>query len=269
MAKRTLFSHNQEVSVRKLSLIAVLLCLLPCAASLGLPAPGVCETYFIFSGEAPDAGITFSDGVPAFPVPQEIMKDAGDVLILVNRDNMLDSSYPPKDDLHALESAKVPKTKNEEMLVRKTAHDALKALFAAAREDGANLLLHSANRSHYKQAVQYELRMKDLGYDDGYVQMGGASEHQTGLAFDIVNKAWVGKRFNNEFAKTKEGQWMAEHCAKFGFILRYPNGKMDITGIRYESWHLRYVGKEVALYIMENGLTLEEFHEAYRDYMAK
>lgn len=66
---------------------------------------------------------------------------------------------------------------------------------------------------------------------------------------------------NEDMAEEVECQWMAEHCAEFGFILRYPADKEDITEINYEPWHLRYVGKEVAAYIMDNGLCLEEFHQ--------
>ncbi len=66
---------------------------------------------------------------------------------------------------------------------------------------------------------------------------------------------------DEEQQKTQEARWLAKHCAEYGFILRYPKDKTDITGIDYESWHFRYVGEEAAAYIMENGITLEEFLE--------
>ena len=75
----------------------------------------------------------------------------------------------------------------------------------------------------------------------------------------------IGKRllysdlFQTEFGETREGIWLRENCAEFGFIIRYPENKTEITGVRYEPWHLRYVGTEVASYKMENNLTLEEF----------
>lgn len=203
----------------------------------------------------------FSQGSAPSPIPQEILEDAEDVLVLANRDSLLDKDYPPSDALHKLVDANVEKTKNEEMLGREVALAALEAMFEAGKAEGLRLRLHSAYRSHYRQSVMYELRLESKGRDDGYVQPGGASEHQTGLAFDVVNPDWIGKSFNSAFADTKEGQWMAENCARFGFIIRYPKDKEDITEVHYEPWHLRYVGVEVATYITENGLTLEEFTE--------
>ena len=77
----------------------------------------------------------------------------------------------------------------------------------------------------------------------------------------MVPKSWTDRGMNEDMANEPETQWMAENCAQFGFILRYPKDKEDITEINYEPWHLRYVGVEVATYIMDNGLCLEEFHD--------
>ena len=106
----------------------------------------------------------------------------------------------------------------------------------------------------------YENRIKKYGYDDGWVTKPGASDHQTGLGCDVVPKSWTDRGMNEDMAREEETQWMAANCARFGFILRYPSDKEDVTEINYEPWHLRYVGVPVATYIMENGLTLEEFH---------
>ena len=81
----------------------------------------------------------------------------------------------------------------------------------------------------------------------------------TGLAFDIVALDY--QMLDQKQETTEENQWLREHCAEYGFILRYPKDKEDITGIDYESWHFRYVGVEIAEYIMENGISLEEFLE--------
>ncbi|MDY3207118.1 M15 family metallopeptidase, partial [Clostridium baratii] len=79
------------------------------------------------------------------------------------------------------------------------------------------------------------------------------SEHQTGLCIDITNR-------DKYFVKgTKEADWLAENCYKFGFIIRYPYGKKNVTGIEYEPWHVRYVGKKAAKDIYEKGITLEEY----------
>ena len=86
--------------------------------------------------------------------------------------------------------------------------------------------------------------------------MPGASEHQIGLALDIVTDSY--RELNEGFAETAAGKWLAENSYKYGFILRYPLGKEYITGIEYEPWHFRYVGVEAATVITEQGITLEE-----------
>ncbi len=87
--------------------------------------------------------------------------------------------------------------------------------------------------------------------------MPGASEHQAGLSVDIVTLRH--QVLNDAFADTKAGKWLAEHAHEYGFILRYPKDKEEITGINYEPWHFRYVGKEAAEQIYELGCCLEEY----------
>ena len=89
-----------------------------------------------------------------------------------------------------------------------------------------------------------------------------AKEHQTGLALDILATSQVAK--NDDAAKSEIGLWLAEHAAEYGFILRYPEGKEEITGHEYCAYHYRYVGKDAAMYIKEKGITLEEFAELYK-----
>ena len=102
-------------------------------------------------------------------------------------------------------------------------------------------------------------------YEDAYDEVTmetmppGYSEHSTGLAFDIVSLDY--QMLDSKQADTKECKWLTEHCAEYGFILRYPEDKEDITQIHYEPWHFRYVGEKAAKYIMENDLTLEEYLE--------
>ena len=93
------------------------------------------------------------------------------------------------------------------------------------------------------------------------VTVPGASEHQIGLALDIVASNYV--TLDDGFGETKAGKWLAANSSKYGFILRYPKGKEDITGIGYEPWHFRYVGVDAATIIMGEGITLEEFWEDY------
>ena len=89
------------------------------------------------------------------------------------------------------------------------------------------------------------------------VAMPGTSEHATGLAVDIISTQYG--ELDERQGDTPEQQWLMEHCQEYGFILRYPSDKSDITGIIYEPWHYRYVGKDAATEIMEQGITLEEY----------
>ncbi len=175
---------------------------------------------------------------------------------LVNRENLLPSDYVPED----LVKIKVKKTSSSAIQMCQMVSDALDAMFAAASADGVTLYAHSGYRSYRTQNTMYRNRLEqNNGKDDGVVAYPGASDHQTGLGIDVISKAWIGKRFNSEFGKTLEAQWMASHCAEYGFIIRYPAGKEDITNIIYEPWHLRYIGVEAARYMTNSGLTLEEF----------
>lgn len=201
---------------------------------------------------------TLSESGEGFPIDISILEDPYDVLRLVNKDNQLDRTYPDQNiSMYRLERVAVPVTKGSHQL-RKVANLALRELFEVAYEEGIELYVGSSYRAYRNQEVMHYNRVKRMGYDDGYTQMAGASEHQTGLAVDVISEAYA-DLFQQSFGETQEGIWLREHCAEFGFIIRYPEDKEEITGIRYEPWHLRYVGREVASYIMEKGLTLEEF----------
>ncbi len=202
--------------------------------------------------------------------PVDIMDMVPELVMMINKSMFLAKDFVP-DDLVKLKSLKLDKEGNNTsggvrmvdgtwQLQRECA-EALVELCDAARAEGHELYLKSGYRSYYKQAVMYENRIKKYGYDDGWVTKPGASDHQTGLGCDVVPKKWTDRGMNEDMANEPETQWMAEHCAEFGFILRYPSDKEDITKINYEPWHLRYVGKEAAAYIMENGLCLEEFYD--------
>ncbi len=244
-----------------------LLCLL--ALMLTLPALAEEEedewSFLDLSGEMV---ITYNAVEWAFPID---MMDMDPKLVrLTNREFLLDEKFEP-DDLVTMKNLKLNKDgSNANGGVRQVddvwkLHEdcaaALVALCDAAREEGHELYLKSGYRSYYKQAVLYENRLKRYGYDDGWVTKPGASDHQTGLGCDVVPKKWTDRGMNEDMAHEPETQWMADNCARFGFILRYPEDKQDITEINYEPWHLRYVGLEVAAYIMDNGLCLEEFYD--------
>ncbi|MBR5447157.1 MAG: M15 family metallopeptidase, partial [Clostridia bacterium] len=134
------------------------------------------------------------------------------------------------------------------------ANTALNEMFAAAKEDGLNLFVRSGFRSYATQKWLYENYVAQDGKEeaDRYSARPGHSEHQTGLGIDI-NKA------DSSFEGTPEAIWLAANCHKFGFIIRYPQGKEHITGYMYEPWHVRYVGMDHAPVIYEKGLCLEEY----------
>ncbi len=135
-----------------------------------------------------------------------------------------------------------------------TANAALQQMFADAAAAGLNMFVRSGFRSYSTQRTLYNNYVKRDGADaaDRYSARAGHSEHQTGLAFDI-NKA------NSSFEGTPEAIWLAENCYKYGFIIRYPQGKEAVTGYIYEPWHVRYLGVETATAVYNSGLCLEEY----------
>lgn len=201
-----------------------------------------------------------------YPIAPELLQDPNDYIRLANRDNLLDGSYIPG-DLVKVTAKHVSGT----FQLRKAVNDALLTMFAAANEDGCTLYVKSAYRSYQTQRTMYYNRLeKNGGKDDGWVSYPGASDHQTGLGADILNYAWTQKDgMNEKFAQTAEAQWMAAHCHEYGFVIRYMDGKQEITGISFEPWHLRYVGPECAEYMMTNNLSLEEFTAEWQAYAAQ
>ena len=138
--------------------------------------------------------------------------------------------------------------------VDKTAQAAFNEMQAAAAKDGRQLTICSGFRSYTTQKGLYDRYCARDGKAaaDRYSARPGHSEHQTGLAFDI-------NRASSAFTSTPEAKWLSENCWKYGFIIRYPEGKENITGYMYESWHIRYLGKDLAKKVYDSGLTLEEY----------
>ena len=204
-----------------------------------------------------DSDTMVSSGKKIF-VSKTVSKDDWN-MILVNEDQPIPEGFEVK--LGKL----VTGQKVDERIVAP-----LNEMFKAMRAEGMQPMVCSGYRTIEKQHNLFEDDIKQqirLGatYDQAFYKakeqtaLPGASEHHTGLAVDIVGKTH--QSLNAAQARTKEALWLAEHCAEYGFILRYPADKTDITGIAYESWHFRYVGKEAAMYIMENGIAFEEFVE--------
>lgn len=144
------------------------------------------------------------------------------------------------------------------------------SMLQAAKEDGIDLEVCSPYRTLDRQEYLFDRKIvrymnRGMSYMEAYklaarvVNVPGTSEHQIGLALDIYTDSY--KTLDEGFGETAAGIWLREHCGEYGFILRYPKGKEYITGIEYEPWHFRYVGRAAAEEIMEQGLTLEEYVE--------
>ena len=173
-------------------------------------------------------------------------------LILVNKYNYVTEDYIPEN----LEPLDTNYARSGMQLV-KDAKEAFEKLSQSAKNDGMTILAMSSYRSYDYQVNLYNNYVKTDGKEaaDTYSARAGYSEHQTGLAADVYN----GEVPYTSFEETEEFTWMQENSYKYGFILRFPKDKTNITGYQYESWHYRYVGKEVAKEIHENNLTLEEY----------
>lgn len=208
---------------------------------------------------------TAEEPVWDFPLAADLVADREGLLKLSNKSKPLDASYVP----YPLVKLKLRAVGNGHEL-RQDAAEALTRFFAAAEEAGHKLYVKSAYRSYQTQNSMYHNRLERYSRDDGVVAYPGSSDHQTGLGVDLLNYEWTRKEgMTPAFGNTAEAKWMEEHCAEFGFILRYMKEKQDITGIIYEPWHFRYVGEPVAKYIMEQRLSLEEFDEALDQAVAK
>lgn len=213
--------------------------------------------------------VIYDDVLWNFPV--DLMDLDPDMIRLANKQVLLGSDFVPQ-PLVSIPGRKADKDGNNTnggvykassgtMQLQETCANALVALMEAALADGQKLYLKSAYRSYKTQNTMYYNRLqKNGGKDDGWVSKPGASDHQTGLGCDVVPGNWTDRGMNSDMAREEECQWMAAHCQEYGFIIRYPADKEDVTEINYEPWHLRYVGIPAATYIMENGLCLEEFH---------
>ncbi len=196
-----------------------------------------------------------------YPIPYELLTTS-EYIVLANKQALLDEEYVPADLVKDLDCRKIS---YDPIQMREAAADALKALFDAAEADDIYLYAHSGYRSYKTQKTMYYNRLKkNNGVDDGVVAVPGSSDHQTGLGIDVINKAGIGKKFTKAFGETKHGKWLAENCWDYGFIIRYQPDKEDITEIIYEPWHLRYVGVQVAQYMRDNNLCLEEFTEEWQ-----
>ena len=176
---------------------------------------------------------------------------------LINRNHPLPSNYVPENLVDIGIPFHACLNDSRRLLEKKTAHAAL-CLINAACKEGLCLYGISGYRSYKRQQKLYT--------GNPYVAPPGTSEHQSGLALDVSCPS-LHMELLPEFAHTQEGKWLARNASLFGFILRYPQNKENITGIPYEPWHIRYVTRELSGYLALTGMTLEEYHHLNNQYM--
>ncbi|WP_147103002.1 M15 family metallopeptidase [Nesterenkonia populi] len=192
------------------------------------------------------------DDAPA----SEASWDPDSTYVLVNKRNPLEPADHVPSDLRELDIFQ----HYEGQQLREEAAGALEELFAAAAEEGHALAVTTAYRDYEHQFALYDSWYWEHGQEwtDARSARPGYSEHQTGLAVDILTEDSHPDELLESFGGMPEGEWVAEHAHEFGFIIRYPEGAEDITGYQYEPWHLRYLGVEAAAEVFEEGVTLEE-----------
>ena len=215
---------------------------LPTQLPQGTLAP--VHTDYINATPAPTAAALTAD---------ELNAGDGWMLLLVNSSNAIPDGYAPT-ELTELSNGQS---------VDKRIYPSLQSMFDDARAQGVYPVVSSGYRTAKQQQSEMDDKIQEY-IDDGksedeartlaatYVAQVGYSEHEAGLAIDIVAKA-------NKSDDDTVWAWMKEHCAEYGFILRYPEGKEGVTDMSYEPWHFRYVGVEAAQKIMGAGITLEEY----------
>ena len=173
-------------------------------------------------------------------------------LVLVNKYNYLGDKFIPEN----LENINTQYALSNMKLVD-YAKEAFEKMAKDARKENLKIIAMSTYRSYSYQVDLYNRYKKKDGQEaaDKYSGRPGFSEHQSGLAVDVYN----GKEDYTNFESTKEFTWMKDHAHEYGFIIRFPKGKENETGYQYESWHYRYVGIDVATYIKNNNISLEEY----------
>ena len=185
-------------------------------------------------------------------VDYKTVEDPNNILVLVNKYNKLADDYKP-DDLERINTNYSVRN----LYLRKDAKEAFEALCRDASSLGLSIRAISSYRTFDYQKGLYDNYVSVNGVEeaDTYSARPGFSEHETGLATDVM-----GSNGNyTRFAETNEYTWVVNNAHNYGFVIRYPENKENITKYKFEPWHLRYVGKDAATYMYENNLCLEEY----------
>ncbi len=197
-----------------------------------------------------------------WPEPAALNTDPATYTLLVNKEYPISSKYIPY--MVEPEVEIYHKGINERRYLQPIAATALEEMFAAAENDGLHMVLRCGFRSYKLQKSIYLWNLKTFGYYEvtRYHALAGTSEHQTGLAVDLCCEA-TDYENNFDFLNTQEYAWLLENAHLYGWILRYPEDKTEITGYNFEPWHFRYVGIELATYLKENDIVLEEYYGVF------
>lgn len=226
------------------------------SSSQTAPEPAVPPQSALVMANMPDRTIANNDKGVA------VVTNADSTLVLANKQRNLPPDYEP-DDLVVPNVAFSFSGDSPKKQLRQEAAEALESLFAAAENANIDLKAVSGYRSYATQKSLFAYYASQHGEVEAarFSARPGQSEHQTGLSMD-VSSASVGYGLEERFGETEEGRWLVAHAAEYGFIIRYPKGKEEVTGYTYEPWHIRYVGQDVAEQIMDKDVTLEEFFDA-------
>ena len=196
---------------------------------------------------------------PYIYTPSQVAE--GGFMLLVNKTHRLPEGFISPDLQYANVLVRCEK---ENMFLNSTALYYLERMFAAAQKEGIELILYDGWREESLQRLFYTNKIAEKGYNlaTTLVAPPRGSEHELGLAADILST--LHKMRDGHFALTTTGKWLIANCWKYGYILRYPQDKINITRFLFEPWHYRFVGVEEAKKITESGLCLEEYIQQLR-----
>jgi D-alanyl-D-alanine carboxypeptidase len=248
--KRSIYTKNQTSKSKKKSIGIILI-----IAAL------IAVSFYTQSNENSKQSheVKTYSNTPAFNKKLYSINDPASIWVVVNKGRVLPSNYVPAD----LMNPSIPlrlSTGSEEMLIRKQAALALQSMNQAAGKQNVHFMLASGYRSYSFQVNLYAGYVRTQGQHSADISSAraGHSEHQTGFAADLEP---VSRTCEVEvcFANTREGKWLAANAYKYGFIVRYPKSKENLTGYEYEPWHVRYIGTKLASQLYKNSQTMEQF----------
>lgn len=177
--------------------------------------------------------------------------------MLVSKYNALSKDYEVED----LKTISKTYSYGDNKKLNKEAYDAFISLADDAKKEGYTILIVSSYRTYQDQEDVWKDYKASFGTKkaDAYAARAGSSEHETGLAIDVADY----NDKNDKFEATESFKWMQTNAHKYGYILRYPKDKENITGYSYEAWHYRYVGIDTATKVYNEGITYDEYYEYY------